>query len=383
MKRSTLIFCALIINIGLYSQAPEGFTYKASVHDNSGAAIINHTVSIQFDILKGSPSGLMVYSERHIKMTDLYGNVTMIIGNGAIQSGDFVAIDWSSDSYFLKIGLDTTGGSNYADLGITQFLSVPYALFAKSAGNGFSGNYNDLIDKPVTDGTETKIVNGNNITITGSGTALDPYIISNGFSGNYNDLTNIPVTDGSETKITVGPNLTVSGFGTITNPYILNARAHYIGESFAGGIVFYTYDNGLHGLIAALYDQDINIQWYNGIKRYTNTAGDGLGAGSMNTILVIALQTNDNPLGNFAAKVCADFSPSDNGIVYGDWYLPSKYELNLLFTQKTIVGGFSSTVYWSSTEFSSLTAWSQNFTTGYQFNLDKSIPHGVRAIRAF
>jgi len=37
---------------------------------------------------------------------------------------------------------------------------------------------------------------------------------------------------------------------------------HYIGESYGGGIIFYVYDNGLHGLIAASSDQ---VQAYNGI----------------------------------------------------------------------------------------------------------------------
>ncbi|MBK7712961.1 MAG: hypothetical protein IPJ37_20020 [Bacteroidales bacterium] len=83
---------------------------------------------------------------------------------------------------------------------------------------------------------------------------------------------------------------------------------HFIGENFGGGIVFYVYDEMRHGLIASTRDQNNLISWYNGIKRNTNTTGDGLNAGSMNTALIIALQTNDNPMGNFAAK-CAQTSP--------------------------------------------------------------------------
>jgi len=103
----------------------------------------------------------------------------------------------------------------------------------------------------------------------------------------------------------------------------------------------------------------------------------------MNTTLIIALQTNDNPMSDFAAKACADYSVVFDGVMYGDWYLPSKYELGLLFFNKDIIGNFSEGYYWSSTEFSSLTAWGQNFSDGVQYNLNKNLPYAIRAIRAF
>ncbi|MBE9510953.1 MAG: DUF1566 domain-containing protein [Bacteroidetes bacterium] len=339
MKKILFISLIVIVSASLYSQAPEGFSYRAIVRNNAGEPIVTQAVSFRFSILKGSPLGNVVYGEKHDVTTDKYGAVSLVIGNGTDKIGDFITIDWGADNYFLKVKLDTTGGTNYTYMGTTQLQSVPYTLYAKTAANGFSGN--------------------------------------------YNDLTNKPITNSSETKITVGNNLIISGSGTIVEPYLLNTRTHYIGEQFGGGIVFYVYDNGQHGLIAPTADQDPGIEWYNGIKRYTNTSGDGLGAGAMNTSLIIALQTTDNQVGNFAAKVCADYSVTVDGVTYGDWYLPSKHELDLLFNQKTIVGGFANDYYWSSTEFSSHSAWSQNFSIGFQYNLDKSLPYGVRAIRAF
>ena len=136
-------------------------------------------------------------------------------------------------------------------------------------------------------------------------------------------------------------------------------------------------------MIAAKTDQYNGIVWFNGIKKYTNTTGDGLKAGEMNTALIIALQTIDNPMGNFAAKVCADYSVTVDGVMYGDWYLPSREELFLMYVHKETIGGFKNDYYWSSTEFSSISAWSQNFFNGSQFNLNKSLPYSVRAIRAF
>ena len=65
------------------------------------------------------------------------GNV-LIIGAGAVQSGSMSTIDWSNDNYYLKVGMDANGGTSFLTMGTTQLLSVPYALYAKSAGT-FSG----------------------------------------------------------------------------------------------------------------------------------------------------------------------------------------------------------------------------------------------------
>ena len=60
------------------------------------------------------------------------------------------------------------------------------------------------------------------------------------------------------------------------------------------------------------------------------------------------------------ARTCANYSVSNNGVNYGDWYLPSKFELNLLYLQKNLVGSFASDdVYFSSTEVDSTNVWVQ------------------------
>jgi hypothetical protein len=158
-----------------------------------------------------------------------------------------------------------------------------------------------------------------------------------------------------------------------------------IGQSYQGGTIFWLDATGQHGLIAATADQSTGIQWYNGTYRYTGTTGDGLYAGTMNTAMIVATQMSDNQTGNFAAKVCADYSVTVGGVTYGDWYLPSKYELNLLYLQKTVVGGFASAFYWSSSEGDNneLSAWGQGFGSGPQGNYFKDLNVYVRAVRAF
>lgn len=199
-----------------------------------------------------------------------------------------------------------------------------------------------------------------------------------------------PRMDSTQRNAIVSPATGLTIYNTSINAYqCYNGTAwystvHFIGESYGGGIVFYVYDNGQHGLIAATADQNTGIQWYNGTDRFTGTTGDGLGAGAMNTALIVATQMADNQTGNFAAKVCADYSVTVGGITYGDWYLPSKHELNLLYLQKAVVGGFASDIYWSSTEFVNNIAWYQTFASGAQGNsFVKFNSFRVRAVRSF
>jgi hypothetical protein len=92
----------------------------------------------------------------------------------------------------------------------------------------------------------------------------------------------------------------------------------------------------------------------------------------------------DNQTGDFAAKVCADYSVMDGGVLYGDWYLPSKYELNLMYLQKSAIGNFASFYYRSSTEYDGTTIWGQNFSDGTQGYYNKiGNADKVRAIRSF
>jgi hypothetical protein len=152
---------------------------------------------------------------------------------------------------------------------------------------------------------------------------------------------------------------------------------HTIGESYGGGIVFYVYDGGKHGLISATSDQSTGTTWYNGGYAAANAPFDGINAGIRNTTSITTVYQT----GSYAAEICAFF----NGGNFGDWYLPSKYELNLLYQQKTIVGGFANETYWSSTELhpNNARASTQTFTNGVQNNHDKSSTFYVRAIRAF
>ena len=63
-------------------------------------------------------------------------------------SGDFTTIDWSADTYFIKIEMDMIGGTTYEDYGTSQLLSVPYALSANSVSDLKNLNILGPADQP-------------------------------------------------------------------------------------------------------------------------------------------------------------------------------------------------------------------------------------------
>jgi hypothetical protein len=70
---------------------------------------------------------------------------------------------------------------------------------------------------------------------------------------------------------------------------------------------------------------------------------------------------------------------------YDDWFLPSKDELNLMYTnlKKIDRGDFSSVWYWSSSESYDNAAWFQHFSDGRQNGYGKGGHGYVRAVRSF
>jgi hypothetical protein len=400
MKNNTRKFLAMLIltlayqgiSTSSFAQAPSKMSYQCVVRDAGGNLVTNQEVGLTISILQGSSTGAIVYQEIYNPdpQTDVNGLLTIEIGGGLPITGVFADINWAVGLYFLKTETDPTGGTTYTITGTSQLLSVPYALYAKTAedltgtvaiAHGGTGaitvagaktnfgldnvdNTTDLL-KPVSTATQTAL-------------DLKAPLASPTFTGTPLATTAIAGTNTTQVATTA----------FVTSALAASSPVHFIGESYGGGIVFYVYDGGQHGLIAALNDQSAEIQWYNGVFRLTGTTGDGVGAGAMNTAMIVATQMADYQLGNFAAKVCADYSVTFDDVTYGDWYLPSKHELNLLYLQQTVVGNFGNKNYWSSTELGELGAWGQFFSDGFQLDGkkddDRKFPrYRVRAIRAF
>ena len=140
MKNVYTFFTAVIVTANMFAQAPEKMSYQAVVRGADNELVASQAVGMQISILQGSTSGTAVYVETQTPSSNTNGLVSLEIGMGTIESGDFSTIDWGAGPYFIKTETDPKGGINYTITGTSQLMSVPYALHAKTAGNGLSPN---------------------------------------------------------------------------------------------------------------------------------------------------------------------------------------------------------------------------------------------------
>jgi hypothetical protein len=133
MKKILFILIFLAAVRSLSAQVPEKISYQAVIRDPAGQLVVNQTIGIRISILRGMAAAVPVYVETHAVQTNANGLVTLEIGGGAVESGAFGTIDWADGTYYLQTETDPSGGTNYTISGMSQLLSVPYALHAATA----------------------------------------------------------------------------------------------------------------------------------------------------------------------------------------------------------------------------------------------------------
>ena len=292
---------------------------------------------------------------------------------------------YDTSVYAKKIVIDaalTTKLNNTDTIKYTKKAYTDSALLTKLALTGNALTATTAI-------TAGNITASSNTTLTSLTNLNTVGTITNGvWNGNTIDIAHGGT--GITTAGRTGQVLATASDGTLTWTSLTTQTAtHSIGESFGGGIVFYVWDNGRHGLIAATSNLSFggtSFFTWGPTANYVMAIRNGINAGMSNTERIIIKQGAG--IGNYAAMVAAHYSFNGNGWGgYGDWYLPSLYELQLLFKQKNVVGGFSNTTFvWSSNEADDKTAYTIDFfsTGGTQQAEPKNLnPRSVRAIRSF
>ncbi len=139
------VILTLSILYALVMQAQiQGFNYKAMIREN-GSPLANQALVMMLTVWDSNNN--MVYQETHNVTTDNNGLVVLSLGEGQASYGNFDQIDWSIPGYVLQVEMDR--GNGLEVLGVSPLKAVPVAKYAERAGNTFSGNYNDLNNKPV------------------------------------------------------------------------------------------------------------------------------------------------------------------------------------------------------------------------------------------
>lgn len=429
-----------LLNFANAQTPPNAFNYSAVARNAAGQPIATTTIGIQITIVKTSPAGASQYSENHFVNTDGFGLFNLVIGAGAVQSGSMGTIDWSNDNYYLKVGMDATGGTNFLTMGTTQLLSVPYAMYAKSAGS-VSGGTGITITSVSSAGDTLYLSNGQTFVAGGNGggtgSLVLPTITTNAVTGitsnsatfggaisnaNGNQIMERGILYSTSPNPTLGSNKIIIGNGigtfdtisalSVQYTHLLNSNTTYYVRAYAvtennisaygnevsfttlsvgqagpgGGIVFFNKGNSTGGwqyLETATSDQSTGIAWGCFVTPIPGTQFT-VGSGEANSSLIVA-GCNE---ASFAAKICNDLVAGGQT----DWFLPSRDELNLMHKNlhANNQGNFntSSSGYWSSTEYDydyiyDGYAWYVDFNDGRADINFKYLTGYVRAVRAF
>ncbi len=178
MKKFYFSVFLIAVTIGaVFSQVPSAFNYQAIVRNSSGEIIANQNVKLRISILEDSESGAVVYSETHSLSTNKFGLVTLSVGEGDPVAGTFNSTNWETGKHFIKTEIDPAGGNSFSSLGISELLSVPYALHAQTVANDkvddADADPSNEIQKLSISGTLLELSNGGgSVTLPSSGGSL-------------------------------------------------------------------------------------------------------------------------------------------------------------------------------------------------------------------
>lgn len=390
MKKLLLsVFTLFLFNALAQAQAPQAFKYQAVVRDAGGQVLPDQQVGL-FIELAGVDT---IYSETHTAMTNSFGLVNLEIGRGTPVFGIFSEIDWNQQVYIV-ISLDATGGTNYETMGVSELLSVPFALHAANAGNS------EDADADPTNEIQTLIQSGVNVTLSQGGGTIS---VNDADADEINEIQVLSQDGANVTLSKDGGTISVNDADAdATNELEMPTDAE------AGDIVYHDgtqwqripkggngqvltmgtdgipFWNGLIGIILPdgqkvfFAPTDIegtgniasgsSVQWgptnidIPNLPNITSSS-DALADldGETNTAAIVAALGDYDPPGSsvaYAAKLCDDLV----AFGYDDWYLPAAGEIQVAIGQSFLNlelrapnGAFI--VYQTSTEASTSNNW--------------------------
>jgi hypothetical protein len=134
-KNYILLMVMLCLVLPGMGQIPRIFNYQGIARLADGSPMSNQNLHIKIAILPELNATESVFEEKHQVTTNAYGLYTLSIGGGQAIKGSMNQVAWEKGNQFVKVSIDLKGDGQFQELGTTQLLSVPYALYAEKAGN--------------------------------------------------------------------------------------------------------------------------------------------------------------------------------------------------------------------------------------------------------
>lgn len=184
----------------LTAQAPNHFKYQAVARDVNGT-VITGAIEVRLSLLSDGADGDVMYTESHVVQTNPQGIFDLTIGRGNIISGDMQSLQWADHEYWIMVELKTPGSSAFVEMGKSQLLSVPYALYAADAGIELEAGQGIVIqdkkisalDESAVNEIQTLTLDGNELSLShNGGKIILPEGGSDSWSANGNTIFNSP-----------------------------------------------------------------------------------------------------------------------------------------------------------------------------------------------
>jgi hypothetical protein len=212
MKQSLIIlFLFLAVSIKLSAQSPEKVSYQAIIRAQDNSLLLNSNVSLKIIIHQGAANGTAIYQESHAVTSNNNGLVSLEIGTGKNVIGNFSTTPWQNGSYFIETQVDLAGGTNYNIIGITQLLSVPYALHSKTADRLVGSTTNNTAKAAIIPFTTSRNIAVGDINNTIECTASSTLTITSGFTSMaVGDTINLEAHNGAVLTIPPSTGVTIN-----------------------------------------------------------------------------------------------------------------------------------------------------------------------------
>jgi len=214
-----LPFWLILLVTSLSAQnSPQGFKYQAVVQINGN--LLTGNVGARFTIREGNPNGSIVYQEIQFPMANDNGVIAVTIGpegDGIATGNPFQNIDWGNATFFLQTEVDPNGATNYTNLGTSQIMSVPYAIYSDRARSAITAN--------------TALNENQTLSLAGSSLSIS----------SSNSAVTLPWTLSGANAYRLGGNV---GIGTSTPSQNLTVRSTILSENGVGNPKTRIYVNG-------------------------------------------------------------------------------------------------------------------------------------------